>query len=339
MRHLPWLLLLWPRADAQAAAPIDCLATAPLPMQVRIDDTPPRQVLLSGGGIPALQVVDAQTGDTLWSAGTTAASQQFAAMTAPFTGSFVALDIDHDGLHDRLYAGDLDGRLWRFDLHHGAAAEAWASGGIFADFSNDAGRSFLAPPDVSLATAPGASPWFHIAIGTAAPGNVEANNRFYVLRDYAPFEPWTAQQYRDWPPLREADLLQVAASQPAEAPIQAGWFVEVGHGDILSAAITVAGRTVFAIADSPPNMITGCRSAFSIATAELTPGRLRLRANGEWRRPLDGDLLLDSAFTLAMAASGSSMALAECIFGTAPVAECDVDLRPHRTWWRREDAE
>lgn len=335
-RHL-WLLLAWPAGYAQAAAPIDCLAVAPLTMVVQIGATT-RQVLLLGGGAQ-LRIQDAVSGELLWSAGSTGAvTQHFDSMTAPFAGSLAALDTDHDGLHDRLYAGDLDGRLWRFDLHNGAAASSWTTGGVFADFSNDEGRGFLAPPDVSLASAPGTSPWLHIAIGTAAPGRLGANNRFYVLRDHAPFEAWSNQQYLDWQPLHEGDLLQVdSAAQPTSEEIQAGWYVELGQGDVVSAALTVAGRTVLAIADSVLD-VTGCRSAFSIATLELSAGRVRLDAQGNWRRPLDGMLALGSTFALAMGTNpGETNAV--CAFDAARVAECDVDLRPRRTWWRREDAE
>ncbi len=339
MKRLLCLLLAWPCANALAAAPASCLTVAPLPMVVQIGTGAPRQVLLIGGSAPAMRVVDAATGDTLWSAGTsTTASQRFLAMTEAFSGSFTALDSDGDGLHDRIYAGDLAGRIWRFDLHNGAAADAWASGGIFADFSNAAGRGFLAPPDVSLATAPGMAPWLHIAIGTAAPGQVDANNRFYVLRDYAPFESWTTRQYVDWQPLRDSDLLQVdGAGEPTGVAIQAGWFMELGHGDVLSAALTVAGRAVFAIAESATLDALGCRSAFSIATLALAAGQVRHFADG-WRRPLDGEMALPAAFAVAMG-TDVNVSTALCTFGAARVTECDVDLRPRRTWWRREDAE
>jgi hypothetical protein len=340
MRRLLWALLCWPITHALAAEPSDCLAIAPLPMVVQIGTSAPRPVLLIGGSAPALRLIDPATGEVLWSAGSTApATQRFAAMTAAFAGGFIALDTDHDGLDDRIYGGDMAGRIWRFDLHNGANAEAWASGGVFADFSNDAGRGFLAPPDVSLATAPGKAPWLHIAIGTAAPGRPDANNRFYVLRDQAPFESWTDQQYSDWQPLRESDLLQVeTAGEPPAARIEAGWYVELGHGDILSAALTVAGRTVFAVSETSLALAVGCRSAFSTATLALAAGRIEHDAGGNWRQPLGGEMPLDSTFAM-LALSDPQAPRALCSFGDAQVADCNVDLSPHRTWWRREDAE
>src|SRR5690606_23734483 len=126
--------------------------------------------------------------------------------------------LDADGLHDRIYAGDLAGRLWRFDIHHGAPAGQWAAGGVFADFSNVEGRGFLAAADVSLSAPAGAAPWLNIAIGTAAPGNPAANNRFYALRDHAVRERWSQRQHEQWQALREQDLQRVpAVARMAEA--------------------------------------------------------------------------------------------------------------------------
>ncbi|HTQ36148.1 MAG TPA: hypothetical protein VMH77_03860 [Steroidobacteraceae bacterium] len=337
------LLLLMPvlmlaGAAATAAESIACLPDTPVPLLVRIGTAPTRPALLIGGSTPALRVVDAATGALLWSAdGADGAMQRFPAMTAPFAGSLIALDTDNDGVQDRLYAGDMAGRLWRFDLHDGAPATSWASGAVFADFSNDAGRGFLAPADVSLMAPGGAAPWFNVAIGTAAPGRSGANNRFYVLRDSAPFVAWDDAQYRAWQPVREADLLRITAGTPADVAISAGWFVELGSGDVLSASLTVAGRVVFAVAES--GITPGCRSAFTVAALDLGSPRLTVDATGNWRQPLSPELAASASFTLTMPPAGTEATSARCAFGDTPVAACDVDLRPHRTWWRREDAE
>ncbi len=324
-------------ATAGAGEPSACLPKPPVPLTVRIGGSAPLRALLVGGSSPTLQVIDARSGALLWAAGAAAPAQQrFAAMTAPFGGSLVALDTDGDRLDDRLYAGDRDGRLWRFDLHNGAAADAWASGGVFADFSNSAGRGFLAPPDVALMSAPGTAPWFSIALGTAAPGSPDANNRFYVLRDATPFEAWTDSQYRDWQPLRESDLLQVTdLNNHAADAAGAGWFIELGSGDVLSASLTTAGTTVFAIAGST----AGCSAAFSVETLNLAQRRPVADPTGNWRRAMDANLPIDTGLSLAVDQSDAQPTTARCLFGDTHIAACDVDLRPHRTWWLREDAE
>nr|PZN63949.1 MAG: hypothetical protein DIU62_10475 [Pseudomonadota bacterium] len=166
-------------------------------------DAPPVAALLQAGLEVPLSVVEAGTGRLLWSAGTDSVVQRFDGLDAPFTGSLAAIDLDADGLHDRIYAGDMAARLWRFDVQHGAPAGEWLTGGVFADFRNAEGRGFIAPPDISLSAPPGATAWLNIALGTAAPGNPAANNRLYVLRDHAVYEAWSARQNGDWRPVRE----------------------------------------------------------------------------------------------------------------------------------------
>jgi hypothetical protein len=252
----------------------------------------------------------------------------------------VALDLDGDGLHDRIYAGDLASRLWRFDLHHGAAAAAWASGGILADFSSPAGRAFVAAPDVSLSTSTGDS-WFNIAIGTASLPGSSAGNRFYVLRDHAPFEAWSDADYARWTPLRERDLVHLAApAQAALQSIQHGYFIELAHGDVLMPSLTVAGRAVLASSDSPASTATQCRVAISVAALELDSALdASVRTSGDssrsWREILPGAVPIDAQFQLGTTNRGEAL----CTLGNAPVTACVVDTQPVKTWWLRGDAE
>ncbi len=341
MRRRWFVLLALLHAGAAAAADLaDCLPQSPVLLNIRIGESLAQHALLVGGGTPALKLVDVTTGALLWSAGASRpAAQRFAAMTEPFSGSVIALDTDNDGLHDRVYAGDLAGRLWRFDLHNGAAAGSWASGGVFADFSNGAGRGFRAPPDVSLAAPPGVAPWFDIAVGTAAPGHVDADNRFYVLHDRAPFDAWTDAQYRGWQPLRESDLQRITATgERRDELLHAGWFIELGSGEVITASLTVGGRIVLAVAESTTQSAVGCRSAFSIATVDPGRGPVSFDARGSWRNLLPDVLATDASFTLSTIVDAEA-ASATCALGGTHITDCDIDTRPRRTWWRRMDAE
>lgn len=339
-------VLLWLLSAGAAAAPLlECLPAPRIPIMVRIGNpagavTP---AFLEGGAAPPLRVVDARTGALLWSAGPAApVLQPFPAMHADFAGSLAVLDTDADGLHDRIYAGDLAGRIWRFDLHHGATADHWASGGVFADFSNTEGRGFVAPPDISLAAPAGAPPWLNIAVGTATPDGGRANNRYYVLRDYAVFDSWNDARYRALAPLRESDLLHVDNQPAADAPIRSGWFVELGAGAVLTPSLTVAGRAVLAITESGASPATGCRVVVSVSAIRLdaaTPA-FDLDGNGvidarDWRIALPTPLPAATPFALTQTAA-DSMA---CALGGIAVPACDVDTRPVKTWWRREDAD
>lgn len=336
-------LLAVPCGAHCAGALPDCLLSQPAPIAVRIgpEAAAPAEALLEGGTSPPLRVVDRRTGAILWSAGAfPPASQLFEAMRAAFAGSLAPVDLDGDGLHDRIYAGDLAGRIWRFDVHHGAPAAQWLSGGVFADFGEASGRGFVAPPDVSLSQRAGEAPWFDIAIGTASPAGAAADNRYYVLRDHVPFEAWTDAQYLGWTPITEADLAELPAMPDAawESP-PAGYFVRLGRGQVYSPSITIAGRAVLAIAGVRPTAAGGCRVLLSIAALTLdrpvpADAEVPIPGGHSWLTPLPGLVPADAGF--ALEARGNA---ALCMIGGEHVADCDVATAPVLDWWRREDAE
>jgi hypothetical protein len=343
MKHaLPLALItaaLATNADAQDVA--GCLPAAMVHMQVQFGDAAPVAAVLEGGFETPLRLLEAGSGRLLWSAGgRLPAAQIFAGMDAAFTGSLTAVDLDADGLHDRIYAGDMNARLWRIDLHHGAAASRWASAGVFADFSNAEGRSFLAAPDVSMSAPPAAAPWLNIAIGTAAPGNANANNRFYALRDHATQGSWSDEQFARWIALREADLLRVVArAPPTEAPEHspAGWYMELGSGHVVAPALTVNNRAMLVIAATLPRAGQPCEIFARMASFDLAQRRVVVPpgSTSNWHLPLSEAVPVAAGFQLGPIEGG----IAPCTLAGQRVPDCDVDTRPRRTWWRRGDAE
>jgi len=326
-----------------AAGAADCLPDVSVPITVRIGEGPPVAALLEGGIETPLSLFDAVSGRLLWSAAAhSSAVQVFSGMDAAFTGSLAAIDLDADGVHDRIYAGDMSARLWRFDLQHAAAATEWAIGGVFGDFSNTQGRSFLAAPDISLSAPPGMSAWLNIAIGTAAPGNPVANNRFYALRDHA-LEPWDAGQYEEWQPWREDDLERVSATVQAiddaasiMDPGSPGWYAELGSGHVIVPSLTVNHRAVLVIASAVPQIGGPCEIFARIATFDLGQQSIvPASSTGEWQVPLPRPVSAATNFSISAVQEGT----ATCTLGGQWVPACDVDTRPRKTWWRRTDAE
>jgi len=180
-------------------------------------------VLIFGGGYDPVQenytqvtdtmgnrifMVDAKSGALLWSAGDAGRDLNLAAMTNSITGRVAVLDTDSDGYADRMYAADLGGRIFRFDIFSGSTAGSLVTGSLFAKLGNGAAaggndpsipdntntRRFYNGPDVSLIQSRGADPYYNIAIGSGYRGHPlfrENLDRFYSLRDKQPYSKLT----------------------------------------------------------------------------------------------------------------------------------------------------
>ena len=187
-----------------------------------------------GNGI---YIVDAVTGSLLWRAGGTGsgATLELAAMNNAIPGDVRAVDFDGDGYSDRLYAGDMGGRVWRFDITHGNSAATLVAGGVFANLGNaqDAThpvattRRFYYAPDVALARPRGQAAFLALNIGSgyrASPLNEQVEDRFYSLRDYGLFTKRTQAEYNAWTPLTDGGLLDVSTNIAPTLPSgSVGW--------------------------------------------------------------------------------------------------------------------
>jgi type IV pilus assembly protein PilY1 len=94
----------------------------------------------------AIYIVDALTGALLWRY----SHQESSLMAYSIPSDIARLDSDGDGRIDRLYVGDMGGRIWRFDIKS-SDNSAWAGRIIFQ--SNEASgdkRKVFYPPDVTL---------------------------------------------------------------------------------------------------------------------------------------------------------------------------------------------
>ena len=217
-----------------------------------------RQVLVFGGGYDTVQdngpyavdangnqifMVDAVSGDVLWYAGPstdTNADLGHASMTHGIPGDVRIFDLTGDGFADRMYAADMGGRVWRFDIHNGQARADLVTGGVFASLGNahlgthpnSSTRRFYSAPDVSFLSA-GGKTWLNVALGSGYRGhplNTETEDRFYSLRDHLPFARLTQAQYDAATVLTEADANlmditnDIAPTIPAGAP---GWRLDL----------------------------------------------------------------------------------------------------------------
>jgi type IV pilus assembly protein PilY1 len=149
----------------------------------------------------AVYVVDALTGDLLWSTGK-AGSADSHLLTLPMYNSVPAdpspVDIDGDGDMDILYFVDISGMVYRVDFNQTNGLDnTYATGGVIANLrENSVFRRFYNGLDVSLITPTSSDSYMAISVGSgyrAHPKEEEAwANHFYVLVDenlYGP-EEW-----------------------------------------------------------------------------------------------------------------------------------------------------
>lgn len=172
-----------------------------------------RTVLIFGGGYDtnqdnaatrtpdsegrAIYIADALTGERLWWAGPTGsgADKELSDMQYSIPGRIKPLDVDGDGFIDRLYAGDMGGQLWRFDIPADGLTQSnlgsKIDGGRIAEVAEDGStadaRRFYYPPDVSLIFEEGKAPYLAILAATgyrAHPLDKDIHDRMYMIRDY-----------------------------------------------------------------------------------------------------------------------------------------------------------
>jgi len=213
----------------------------------------------------AIYIVDADTGQRLWWASSTdGADLQIASMTNSIPSDVRLFDSDLDGNTDRLYVGDMDGKIFRIDL---AATDSGMTGSgiLFADLGStnntDAAnnRRFYYPPDVVLTRQAGKAPYISINIGSGYrshplnpvdPTVTLVNDRFYSLRD--PFvigEPvdFTTITHTSTPALYDATTNLVDTQNDINAlNSSSGWFITLGRGEkVLAPSVTLNGTIFF----------------------------------------------------------------------------------------------
>lgn len=217
------------------------------------------------GGGNAIYLVDARTGDKLWSAGSDSSHDlTLADMDYSIPSAVTPIDFNSDGFLDMLIAVDLVGQVWRIDLTDTPqSGENLATGGAIADLRESGEyRLFYNGPDVSIGENRGANPFITIAFGTgyrAHPNEPSTNDRFYVLNEYSPFTPpvdgngdvdYTVST------INATDLANATSSPRDFSSHPNGFYVDVtGSGEkVMSPSTTFNKVTVFTTYIPPSNL-------------------------------------------------------------------------------------
>lgn len=193
-------------------------------------------------------MVDAATGARLWYAGGAGAGVNLLLdgssgkpnMNNSIPGDIRVIDLDNDGYADRMYAGDMGGRVWRFDITNGATPNNLVAGGIFASLGNAdesshpaaSTRRFYYAPDVALIRYE-ESTFLNITIGSgyrASPLNLQVEDRIYALRDRNVFNKLTQAQYNSFVRITDGDSQLIDVTDDIRTPVPAtakGWKINL----------------------------------------------------------------------------------------------------------------
>jgi type IV pilus assembly protein PilY1 len=241
----------------------------PVPARIRAGGTI-RDVAVFGGGHDASQdlgepgpsprgnalyVIDLVTGELLASAGAGPGhALALPAMRYAIPATPRVVDLDQDGLADRIYVGDTGGQLWRLDV--ASSADRLLTAGVLAELGSTAApgdpaaaRRFYATPDVVAVTSADGLPVLQIQLGSGHYPRLldqTVTDMFFAVRDQVPPGRLADPARR---PAGLGDLADVGDGAPPDvAGGTAGWRLALAGqpGEkVLQPALSLNGRVYF----------------------------------------------------------------------------------------------
>lgn len=233
-----------------------------------VHDTASHPVTADAAGA-GVHVLDLVTGARLWRAGPDSGAE----LTLDITGREMnraipneirVIDLNGNGLADRMYASDISGQVWRFDVMNGQAPASLITGGIIARIGAEGLATPLAADTRRFYNAPDASLFLDnvqnrrfigVSIGTgyrAHPFDLSAADRFYSLRDGDVFKKLTQAEYDSYNIATDANFIEVSGTkQSILSSSDRGWkFTLPANQKVLADSITF-NNEIFFVAFSP----------------------------------------------------------------------------------------
>lgn len=272
--------LLW-RLDGNTLPGLGQTWSAPMPTRVDIQgasQNPDKLALVIGGGYEpdqdnpllstdtignSIYIVDSVTGALLWHGSKNGTHKSFDTPNRSMDYSIPAririVDIDGDGFLDRMYAGDMGGQVWRFDVHNGKPASELVTGGVIAQLggaplaepdAKDVRRFYNAPDVAFINTREGN--FAHIGIGSGHRGHplgTSVEDAFYALRDYR-LGSMTQAEFDALTVITHGDLEPVTSTSTSVSWGKPGWRLDLSIGGwngekVLSEARTFSNQVIF----------------------------------------------------------------------------------------------
>jgi type IV pilus assembly protein PilY1 len=174
-----------------------------------------------------------------------------------------------------MYATDLGGQIWRFDITNGAVADLLVAGGVIAQLGADGisgtpsaaqTRRFYNAPDVSLVTDNlQQRRYVAISVGSgyrAHPFDLTASDRFYSIRDPNVFNQLSQNDYDTYSIVDEGDLVEVSGkTQTIITAKDSGWkFTLPDNEKVLADSLTFDDQIFFVSFTPDTNAATTCAS-------------------------------------------------------------------------------
>lgn len=332
----------------------------------------------------SIYIVDSESGDLLWHGSKQDADANFAeasgtnaTMDYSMPAPVKTVDINSDGYADRIYAADMGGQVWRFDVFNGEPVSDLVTGGVIAQLGA-AGisdptlaetRRFYNAPDTAFVSTDEQT-FLHVGIGSgyrAHPNDESTRDRFYAIRDYAAFTWRSQDEFNSLEPHVDSDFVDVADDIDADVPVgSAGWKYELRDGGwrgekVLAEAMTFDGE-VFFNTFRPGATGDGCNPSLGVTRqyrVSLYNGAPVTNLDGEVDADGDGepdDLTDEDRYTEE---DGSILSRTTVIFadGTddsdpdnddeeivvgcteTDCSDLDFDRSPRRTFWTQENVE
>jgi type IV pilus assembly protein PilY1 len=221
----------------------------------------------------AIYMADALTGALIWSVGDGGDHDlDLGDMTNAIPSGIRVLDVNQDKLADRMYAGDMGGRVWRFDILNGEPVDQLVQGGVFAslgaaDLTSPTlpdTRRFYATPDVARIIS-GHRVYLSINVGSGHrenPLDTATADEFYGLRDYDVFTVLGNEAYDD--PITREDLVDITDVPEDELPYDTkGWRLrlDMSPGEKIVSESRTFDNTVFFTSFTPGGNGDACVAA------------------------------------------------------------------------------
>jgi len=247
----------------------------------------------------AIYMIDLLTGKKLWSAGPDSSyNLSLAKMEHSIPAPLRTLDVNLDGYIDRIYTGDMGGRIWRIDLTNGNSASTFAQGGVIAnlgaaELNSPAAadiRRFYNQIDV-VESRVGAQRYFALNVGSgyrAHPLDRDVDEQFFSVRDFKPFESLKSDDTAFTSPMVIGDLTDITNVLTTAMPYNTkGWRLSMtlAAGEkVLGRSLTIGGAVLFT-SFSPGSSASTCKAAKGVNrlyAVSLSEGRPVLNLDGKF---------------------------------------------------------